>query len=173
MLSILGSIDPAETVTELQFPNGRILRLPTAMLEEEVRDEPFADFMTPVPEGVETVSIIEEQLEVSKRTIPTAQVRLQKSVDTYDVTLNEPLAVRSVRVERVPMGHVVETAPAVRHEGETTVYPILEERLILTKELVLLEEVHVTNEISERRDTQVVALRRERLDVTREDVVGA
>ena len=173
MLSILGNIDPAETMTELQFPNGRILRLPTAMLQEEVRDKSSTGFLTPVPEGVVTVPIIEEQLEVSKRTIPIAQVRLEKSVDTYDVTLNEPLAVRSVRVERVPKGHVVETAPAVRQEGETTVYPILEERLVLTKELVLLEEVRVTNELSEFRDTQVVTLRRERLDVTGEDVVGA
>ena len=173
MLSILGNIDPAETMTELQFPNGRILRLPTAMLQEEVRDEPPTDLVAPALEGVVAVPIIEEQLEISKRTIPTAQVRLQKSVDTYDVKLDEPLAVRTVRVERVPMGRVVETAPAVRQEGETTLYPILEERLILTKELVLLEEIHVTNELSERRDTQIVTLRRERLDVTRKDVVGA
>ena len=173
MLSILGNIDSAEAMTELQFPNGRILRLPTVMLQEEVRDDSPADFVTPAPEGVVTVPIIEETLEISKRTIPTAQVRLQKSVDTYDVGLNEPLAISTVRVERMAMGHVVETPPAVRHEGATTVYPIFEERLILTKELVLVEEVHVTNELSERRDTQVVTLRRERLDVTREDVVGA
>ena len=71
------------------------------------------------------------------------------------------------------LGHLVEAPSAVRVEGDTTVYPILEERLVLTKELVLLEEVRVTTEISERRDLQVVSLRRERLDVVRQDVVGA
>ncbi|MGI4758555.1 MAG: YsnF/AvaK domain-containing protein [Janthinobacterium lividum] len=173
MLSILGDIDSAQEITELRFPSGRILRLPTAVLQDEPqRVEP--DTRPAVEaDGLIVVPIIEEQLEIGKRTVPTARVRLEKNVDTYDVRLDEALAISTVRVDRVPFGHVVETVPPTRQEGKTTIYPILEERLVLTKELVLVEEVHVTNELAERRDTQVVTLRRERLDVSRDDLIGA
>ena len=173
MLSILGNIDSAEETTELQFPNGRILRLPTAMLQEELPSEASDTSPSAEANGLTVVPLIEEQLQIGKRTVPTARVRLEKNVDTYDVRLDEALAIGTVRVDRVPFGHVVDTAPLTRQEGNTTIYPILEERLVLTKELVLVEEVHVTNEVAERRDTQVVTLRRERLDVSRDDLVGA
>ena len=173
MLSILGNIDPAESTTELKFPNGRILRLPTVLLQEASSSEPMHQREASEEADVTIVPIIEEQLEVSKRVIPTAQVRLQKTTESFDVKVDEPLAMSSVRVERVALGHLVEVAPEVRLEGNTTIYPVLEERLILTKELMLVEEVRVTMEVSEHRDTQVVSLRRERLDVSRETVVSA
>ncbi len=170
MLSVVGNIDPAELMTELRFENGHIFQLPTALFKEASSSGPKVP--QDEAEGTAIVPIIGEELEISKRVVPTAQVRLQKNTETFDVKLDEPLTASSVRVERVALGHVVEVAPAVRLEGSTTVYPLLEERLILTKQLVLIEEVHVTPEFSERRDTQLVTLRRERLDVSREDVVG-
>ena len=173
MLSVVGNIDPAELTTELKFADGRILQLPTALLQAANPREPMLQRDALEVDGMTIVPIVEEQVEVSKRVVPTAQVRLQKSTETFDVKLDEPLAISSVRVERVVLGHIVETPPTVRVEGDTTVYPILEERLVLTKELVLVEEVRVTTEFSERRHTQAVSLRRERLDVSREDAVGA
>ena len=83
--------------------------------------------------------------------------------------LDEPLAVEQWKVERVAKHEVVEEAPPTRREGETTIYPVVEERLVLTKELVLVEEIHVTRAVSERRDTQTVVLRRETLQVEREN----
>lgn len=40
----------------------------------------------------------------------------------------------------------------------------------MTKELVLIEEVHVVKKLSERRDTQAVTLRRETLSVERHNI---
>ena len=172
MLSILGNINSAESVTEIQFSDGRVVRVPTALLQEETQELPQpADAI----ESGETMvlPLIEEQLQVSKQTNTTGHVRLQKSVGAYDVQLDESLAVSTVEVERVPLGHIVEIPPGVRQEGDTLIYPILEERLVLTKELVLVEEVRVTQLRSERRDTRVVTLRRERMDVQREEVERA
>ena len=172
MLSILGNINSAESVTEIQFSDGRVVRVPTALLQEETQELPQpADAI----ESGETMvlPLIEEQLQVSKRTNTTGHVRLQKSVGAYDVQLDESLAVSTVEVERVPLGHIVEIPPGVRQEGDTLIYPILEERLVLTKELVLVEEVRVTQLRSERRDTRVVTLRRERMDVQREEAERA
>ena len=86
----------------------------------------------------------------------------------FETTLDEPLAVRTFDIERVIWNQPVETAPGVRIEGDTTIYPLVEEQLILTKHLVLKEEVRVTKRETERRDTQTVVLRREHLAVERQ-----
>ena len=174
MLSIVGELNVTEAVTDLQFANGCIVRVPTAILQSGLGAVSAGEAVLPQEEGtrVSVIPVIEEQLELTRRTVVTGKVLLEKSVEAYDVTLDEPLAVNSWRVERVPMGHVVQTIPATRQEETTTIYPVLEERMVLTKELVLVEEIRVTRAVSERRDPQTFTLRREHLDVSREDVAG-
>lgn len=103
---------------------------------------------------------------------PRLRILLEKTAEAYDLTLDEPLAVSSWKVDKVVLGHVVQTAPPVREEDLTTIYPVLKERMVLTKELVLVEEIRVTREFSERRDPQMFTLRREHLDIQRKDLVG-
>jgi uncharacterized protein (TIGR02271 family) len=91
-------------------------------------------------------------------------------VQEYQETLDEPLAVRTFDIERVALNQVVDSAPPVRTEGATTIYPVIEEQMVLTKQLVLKEEVRVTRRDTERRDHQVVTLRREHLIVEREKI---
>ena len=119
-------------------------------------------------DGPQVIPIIEEQLHVGKQTIETGKVRLVKTVGEYHETLNEPLAIRTFDIERVAFNQPVDSAPQVRHEGATTIYPVVEEQLVLTKRLILKEEVRITQRDTERRDTQVVTLRREHLTVERE-----
>jgi uncharacterized protein (TIGR02271 family) len=166
-VSVVGNLDLNALDTELHFADGRIVRVPTSLLQQ---DHAFAG---PQATGVATdatilIPLVQEQLQVGKRTVETGKVQLQKSSEAYDVTLDESLAVSIWKVERVPMNEVVERAPASRQEGSTTIYPLVEERLVLTKQLVLVEEIRVTQEFSERRDTQTVTLRRETLSVDRE-----
>ena len=172
MLSILGTLNTAEALTELQFSDGRILRLPTAMLEAERAVEPLKDTSTS-EEGTTIVPLIEEQLEITKRTVATGKVLLETTVEAYDVTVDEPLVVNSWKVERIAFGHVVPTVPPVREEALTTIYPVLEERMVVTKELVLVEEIRVTREISERRDPQTFTLRREHMEIQRKNLLGS
>lgn len=170
MLSILGALNATEALTELEFPDGRIVCIPTAMLESTQAVDPVQD--TPTSEKDPTlVPLIEEQLEITKQTVITGKVRLETSVEAYDVTVDEPLAVGTWKVERVALGHVVQAVPTVREEDLTTIYPVLEERMVLTKELILVEEIRVTRESSERRDPQTFTLRREHVDIRRTDLV--
>jgi uncharacterized protein (TIGR02271 family) len=81
--------------------------------------------------------------------------------------LDEPLAIRTFDVERITINQVVDAPPEVRQEGDTTIYPLVEEQLVLTKQLILKQEVRVTKREGEKRDTQVVTLRREQLSVVR------
>ncbi len=165
ILTVYGSIDRLKTTTELCLANGEVLLVPTAAL------------LTPPGDGIQVektaseeatvIPVIEEHLDVSRRVVSTGTVKLEKQVHEYQETLNETLAVRSYDVHRVPMDRIVELIPAPRQEGNTTVYPVIEERMVLTKQLVLIEEVHVTRQDTEKVDTQVVTLKRESITVKR------
>ena len=168
MLSVVGKLNSAETFTELIFSDGRVVRLPTALLGAEQPSKPVGEAL-PL-DGQFVVPLIEEQLAIAKRTVATATVHLEKTVEAFDITLNESLAVNSWNIERVAVGQVMEVEPTVRQEGATTVYPLLEERLVLTKQLILVEEIRVTRETSEQRDTRTVTLRREHLNIEREEL---
>ena len=171
MLSITGELDAADTFTDLRFADGHVVRLPTTLLRAEQPAVSFEKTRSNDPAQI-VVPLSEEQLEVSKRTFATAVVRLEKHVQSFNVRLDEPIAIVSWNVERIAVGQIVETAPSVRQEGETTIYPVLEEQAIVTKQLVLVEEVRVSRELSERRDTRTVTVRREHLDIHREAVLA-
>lgn len=113
------------------------------------------------------IPLVEEQLEIGKRTVETGVVTLRKRIEEYHETLDVPLAVRSFDIERVVLNRPVEAAPEIRHEGETTIYSLVEEQVVVTRQLILKEEVRVTRRDTERRDTRTVTLQREHLDVTR------
>lgn len=176
VFNVEGSFDPGTTLTELRVADGRVLRIPTALLSDaaasgEHAPEGLAGFKEGTMELIAApiaVPLIEERLEVSKRTIPTGKVRLHKDVREYDVQLDEPLQVNTWDVERVPLNRPVEAVPDVRQEGNTTVYPLVEEQLVITKQLILKEEVRVTRKDFEHRDTQTVTLRQEVMTVERE-----
>lgn len=165
-ITVVGYLDLNAPETELCFADGRIVRLPTVLLQQP---QPFANTQDgdPVADKTVLIPLVEEQLQVGKRTVETGKVYLQKSSEAFEVVLDETLAVNTWRVERVPRNDVVTELPAPRQEGSTTIYPLVEERLVLTKELVLVEEIRVTRELSERRDSQTVTLRRETLRVER------
>ena len=172
-LVVAGELDLTRSFTKLRMSNGQVVRLPTELLTSA--SSVPKDFTSNDLKGRDLLSdhaplvvpIVEEQLTVGKRTVATGTVRLLKSVQEYQQALDEPLAVRSFDIERVVLNRTVDSVPEVRQEGDTTIYPLIEERLILTKELILKEELRITKRESERRDTQVVTLRREHVTVER------
>ena len=114
------------------------------------------------------IPVVEERLEVSRERVETGRVRVSKSVEAREVVVDDPLKRESVRVEHVPINQVVTGAvPQVREEGDVTVIPILEERVVTRTELVLVEEVRIHREHSEYRNPQRVTLRKEVVAVER------
>ena len=107
-----------------------------------------------------TIPVVEERAVVRKRRKVTGAVRVRTVVREAERVVDEPLAVETVEVERVPLGRWVEAAPAVRQEGETTVIPVLEEVVVVEKRLRLVEEVRAAERVALRREEVVV----ERLD---------
>jgi uncharacterized protein (TIGR02271 family) len=114
------------------------------------------------------IPVVEERLEVSRERVETGRVRIIKSVEAREVVVDDPLKRESVRVEHVPINQVVTGAvPQVREEGDVTVIPILEERVVTRTELVLVEEVRIHRDHSEYHDPQRVTLRKESVAVER------
>lgn len=113
------------------------------------------------------IPVIEESLDVSKGIVETGVVRVHKSVREHEVVISEPLTSETVHVERVPMDLIVDGPLPVRTEGDVTVIPVVEEVLVTTKQLRLVEEVRITRVRSTNVHHQNVTLRAEDIDVER------
>ena len=169
VLTASGGLDPARELTELHLADGRIIRLDTRMLTTDALDRPATRAAAAIELSETTViPLVEERLTLDKHTVETGTVRLRKTIQEYSEALDEPLDIHTYDIERIILNRPIEALPSTRQEGETTIYPLVEEQLVLTKQLILKEEVRVTRRRSERRDTQVVTLRREHLTVERE-----
>jgi uncharacterized protein (TIGR02271 family) len=114
------------------------------------------------------IPVVEERLEVARERVETGRVRISKSVEAREVVVDDPLKRETVRVEHVPINQVVTgEVPQVREEGDVTVIPILEERVVTRTELVLVEEVRIHRDYSQYHDPQRVTLRKEVVAVER------
>jgi stress response protein YsnF len=72
-----------------------------------------------------------------------------------------------VEIERVAINRVIDEPVSIRHEGDTTIIPLLEEVLVIEKRLVLREEVHIKKLQTTVHDPQEVLLRAERVEIIR------
>ncbi len=122
--------------------------------------------------GTTTLALVEERVQVAKRTVETARVRVHRRVETHDQPVDVTAWREHVEVERVPIDRVVEQAPPVRHEAGVTIVPVLEERVVTIRQLVLKEELHIKTRREERHERRTVRLRRERVEVDRIPVGG-
>lgn len=117
-----------------------------------------------------TVTVTEERLEVGRRVVDTGPtLRLRKQVQEVPTTVNEHVAHDFVDIERVPIGRVLDGLVGVREEGDVMVIPVIEERLVTRKELVLVEEIRLTRRREVREVSAEVSLRHERVTVERLD----
>lgn len=117
--------------------------------------------------GISTIPVIEEQLVIEKRVVETGRLLVSKTVVEEEQTVDVPLISDAFSVERVTINQYVDVPPAVRYDGDTTVFPVMKEVLVTEKRLLLVEEVHVTRRQTTTNDTQRVMLRREEVTVQR------
>ena len=110
---------------------------------------------------------------VYKERVTTDTVRLHKRVHEDEQILDIPVQTEAIEVERVPVGRWIDAPPDVRREGDTTVYPVVEEVLVVEKRLRLVEEVRVTRRQETRQVQERVGLRREEVVVERDAAPSA
>lgn len=125
-----------------------------------------------MPGGVpseETIPLYEEVLSVGKRAVETGRVRVTTEVRERQETVEQDLDTETVEILRVPVGRPVEAAPETRREGDVLIVPVLEEELVVTKRLVLKEELHIRKRTTRRTERVAATLRSEEASVVRED----
>ncbi len=167
-LAATGEFNPNAPKTALRLPSGQRLVLSTetllrALAGEETFTEPSpAAAVAPavplrsgVPEVTgqsadaigemsdQVIPLLAEQLVVGKTNVETGRLRLRRSTEERTETVTVPLTEVRWEVEHVPVGKNVDTQPDIRQVGDTTIFPLVEEKLVVTRELWLREEVHV------------------------------
>ncbi|MBB6611897.1 YsnF/AvaK domain-containing protein [Pontibacter sp. Tf4] len=129
---------------------------------------PTADY-APGETEEKVIPVIEEQAHITKQTVESGRVRISKNVREDEVLIDMPVVHEEVDVQRVPVDQYVDEAPpAVRYEGNKMIVPVLREELVLVKRIKVVEELHITRRRTEEHRTEPVLLRREEINVDRE-----
>ena len=113
------------------------------------------------------LTLLAEELAVDKQTVETGRVHVNKHTQTREVAIDEDLLTESAEIETIPIGRRIFEMPMVRHEGETTIVPIVEEVLHTERRLFLKEEVRITRKKTTAQFHDRVTLRYQEAVVTR------
>jgi stress response protein YsnF len=114
------------------------------------------------------IPIIEEEARVIRRATEIERVTVHIGAEEEQVFLRDELRHEQVEVVRVPVGREVAEAPPVRTEGDLTIVPVLEERLVVQKRLFLVEELHLRRTVVTENVELPTTLRRTRVDIERQ-----
>lgn len=108
-----------------------------------------------------------EEAVVSRHVRVTGVVRAVRTTVERTEAVQTDTARESVEITHVPVGRVVDVAPLMREEGDTTIIPVIEEVVTIERRLVLREEIHIRRVRSQVPGCQTVVLRRQQVEVTR------
>lgn len=114
------------------------------------------------------IPLAEERLSVSKRPVER-RVRIRTVTEDVPASFTEELHSERVEVQHHRVERELTGMPNIRTEGDVTIIPVVEERLVIEKRLFLVEEVHVRRLDGVERIEQPVTLRRQRVVVDRHD----
>ncbi|HEY0832994.1 MAG TPA: YsnF/AvaK domain-containing protein [Azospirillum sp.] len=114
------------------------------------------------------VPLHEEVLSVGKRSVESGRVRIATEVHEREQTVEQDLDSEDIDIVRVPVGRPVDAVPDTRQEGDVLIVPVVEEELVVTKRLVLKEELHIRKRTTRRTERVTATLRSEEAVVTRD-----
>jgi stress response protein YsnF len=121
----------------------------------------------PAPSSTTVLRLHEETAQVSKETRESGKVSVSTRTLTRDELVSQDLAHSHVEVTTVPIGRAVDAIPAVREEGDVTIFPVMEEVLVVERRLMLKEEIHVRKVRTIERHQETVTLRYQEAVVSR------
>jgi stress response protein YsnF len=127
--------------------------------------------ISPPADGVYTdeiqIAAVQEELEVGVKTTETGAVRICKVVHEEMQPIPVSLRSQTVEVKRFTVNRPVEEKFEPRRDGKTLIIPVFEYVPIITMQLTLKEEVHVTTTESQQEVFQNVLVNNEELVVER------
>jgi stress response protein YsnF len=122
------------------------------------------------------VPITEEVLSIEKRVVDTGRgVRVQKTVQTLPVVIDETLASEEINVQHVLIDRTLEKdelMPGTRYDGDILIVPVFEEIVVVERRIRLKEELHITRIRREEPFVETVMLKSEQVSIERFDESG-
>ena len=117
-----------------------------------------------------TLPVIEEELQVGKRTVETGGVRVETNIEERPVEKNLSLKEEEINVERRAVNRDVTQDDLNKSvEGEIKI-PVIAEVSVVAKEACVVEEIVISKNVNERDETVSDTVRR--TDVEVEELSG-
>lgn len=113
--------------------------------------------------------LVEERLEVKKRTVTTGKVRVVTHTETVEEVARAVLNGEEADVQTIELDQpIVGPVPQIRTEGDVIIVPVLEEIMVVEKRLVLKREIRITRRRTSETVEIPVSLRKQRVKVERQ-----
>jgi uncharacterized protein (TIGR02271 family) len=150
----------------------------THLARDRVYLSPAGLARLPVPSPPETASddairlpLLEERLDVDTRTVDLGEIRVHKTVEETEEVQRSPLSHEVVEVERVRVNRPVSAPEERRQEGDWLIIPIMEEVLVVQKQLMVTEEIRIRKQrVTEEHEVRETVLHeRATIEDTRPD----
>lgn len=169
--TVRGHIGPDGTDVEIELDNGQKMLVPASSLTLRPDGTYFIPFSLNDLSGSETavLPVVREEVEVTKRREETAKVAVHITPHVRQEVVDVPVTDETVEVERIPMNRLIDAPLPIRYEGDLTIVPVFEEVVVIQKQLILKEEIHIKRRQTVRHEKQTVSLRSEEVHVLRSD----
>lgn len=114
------------------------------------------------------IPLVDERAVVHTEVRDERRITVSTGVESTTEWVEAELKHEAVTVERKQVNRMIEEAPEIRVEGATTIVPVVEEVLVVTKQLRLREELWITKTVSKEAVRDSVELRRTTVGVDEE-----
>jgi uncharacterized protein (TIGR02271 family) len=143
-------------------------RLPVMQVTDTARrgqDVLDADDLLEGGSGEIRLPLIEERLKVDIRQVDLGEIDVHKTVEVVEETWFEPVTHEEAQVERVRVNRTVDAPEQPREEGDWLIIPVMEEVIVVQKQLVVVEEIRIRkHHVTEQQEVRGT-VRRERASV--------
>lgn len=114
------------------------------------------------------VPIVEEEAVVTTRAVDRVGMRLHQTTSTREEIAEGTGTRVHAEVDRVAVNREVREVPGIRTEGDLLYIPVVEEEVVVTKRLILREEIVVRRTVETETVRVPVTLRRTEVTVERD-----
>ena len=124
----------------------------------------------PTNDQLQTVKVVEEFATLSTEVVETGKVKITKTVTEETIAVNVPIINESYEVRHVTVPYKLLDEPPVSliQQGDTTIITVVREISVVVKKYEVIEEIHVTKQVTETPLTHEISLRKEHVHVDRQ-----
>jgi uncharacterized protein (TIGR02271 family) len=121
--------------------------------------------MNAEPPDERTLELREEELVVQRKMREIGEAHIRTRIEEVPARLEVEATAEEVEVEHVPVGQVVSKRVDPYEDGDVLVVPIYEEQLVVTRRLLLREELRIRRVATTQHLLFEDTLRKERVEV--------